>query len=123
MPEIATQTEHEAPVFKVLTPEEEKQLSTRERKEYRKQLRNYKRERKRIEYNEYMRVYMSHYRKMKYKYDPAYREKAKYNRRLFYYTQKAKALGLITDEELKEDELLKEQPVKIKSNIFINSLI
>lgn len=117
MPEIATQTETEAPKFKVLTPEEEKQLTIRERKEYRKELRKYKKEQKRQTYNEYMRVYMSHYRKMKYKYDPAYREKAKYNRRLFYYTQRAKELGLITDIEQPAED------VKLKSNIFINSLV
>jgi hypothetical protein len=103
MPEIATQTEWEPPQFKVLTPEEEKKLTIRERKEYRKELKMHKKAVKRKKYNEYMRVYMSNYRKMKYKYDPAYREKVKFTRRFKYYSNKAIRNGVIPEDIPKED--------------------
>lgn len=112
MPEISTQTEEEIPpepeappVFKVLTPEEVKAMKPRHRKAYKIELRKWKKEQKRIKYNEYMRVYMSNYRKMKYKYDPAYREKTKFNRRFVYYRDLAREAGAITGNESKEEQL------------------
>ena len=106
MPEISTQTEEEheePPKFKVLTPEEEKSLKVKERKEYRKALKIYKKELKRQKYNDYMRVYMSNYRKMKYKWDKNYKEETKYKRRLEYYTRKARKLNYIPEDMTREE--------------------
>lgn len=73
MPEIATQTDE----FVVLSKDDIKKLPPIERKQYKIDLRNYKRNIARKKYNDYMRNYMKTYVKMKYKYDPAFREKQK----------------------------------------------
>ena len=127
MPEIAIQTdeiienppENEPKGFKVLTKEEEKKLTGREFKAYRRELRAYKRENARKKYNEYMAVYMKNYRKMKYKYDPVFREKVKYNRRLYYYKEKAIQKEIITKEQYNELE----EPEKLISQLMINNQI
>jgi hypothetical protein len=87
MPEIETQTsidDIEKHEFKLISDEDYKKMTVKNRKLYRAELKLWKREQKRIKYNEYMRVYMSHYRKMKRKYDPAYRESQKQHRREKY---------------------------------------
>ena len=114
MPEVETQTEHQSADFKVLTPEEVKQLPVIERKEYKLQLKNYKKELKKRKYNEYMRVYMSHYRKMRYKYDPAYRERAKIRRRIQYYNEK---------QQKQQPQSQSQYHTIIKSNLFLNTFI
>ena len=73
MPEIATQTDE----FIVLSKDDIKKLPPIERREYKIELRNYKKEIARKKYNDYMRNYMKTYVKMKYKWDPAFREKQK----------------------------------------------
>ena len=73
MPEIGIQTDE----FVVLSKDDIKKLPPIERREYKIELRNYKKEIARKKYNDYMRNYMKTYAKMKYKYDPAFREKQK----------------------------------------------
>jgi hypothetical protein len=84
MPEIETQTEK----FVILSKEQVKALSISERREYKAQYKIFKREEKKRKYNDYMRTYMKNYKKMKYKYDPAFREKCKLQTRNKYYINK-----------------------------------
>ena len=84
MPEIETQTE----TFVILNKEQVKALSISERREYKAQYKIFKREERKRKYNDYMRNYMKNYKKMKYKYDPAFREKCRLQTRNNYYINK-----------------------------------
>lgn len=83
MPEIATQTE-----FIILNKKEIKKLDIDEREQYLEALEIYKSDKSRKKYNEYMRNYMNTYSRMRYKYDPNFREKRKECRMNYYYRNK-----------------------------------
>lgn len=105
MPEIATQTGE----FIVLSSEDIKKMKPIDRKQYKIELREYKKQIARNKYNEYMRNYMKTYAKMKYKYDPVYREKRK-----------------ICSSEYKQRERDKNKPVEkleYSSSLFANNFL
>lgn len=90
MPEISTQTGE----FIVLQAEDIKKMPLAERKEYKIELKKYKKQVAKEKYNEYMRTYMKTYSKMKYKYDKQYKQYHKEMSKYYYALKKDKERGI-----------------------------
>ena len=90
MPDISTQTGE----FIVLHADDVKKLPVAERKEYKIELKKYKKQVAKEKYNEYMRTYMKTYSKMKYKYDKQYKQYHKDMSKYYYALKKENERGI-----------------------------
>lgn len=109
MPDVETQTED----FIILSKEQIKKLSIPERKLYKQEYKSYKHEKAIEKHRDFMRIYMRTYSKMKYKYDPAFREKQ--IEKVKAYQSKKKELKKI--EKIKQLENNNDNP-ETKQNIY-----
>ena len=102
MVDAETQTED----FIILSKEQIKNLSIPERKIYKLELKEYKKEKTVERHRNYCREYMRDYGKMKYKYDPVYRQK-QIEKVKFY--QQQKKLKKQLEKEIKITNITQQQ--------------
>jgi len=102
MVDVETQTED----FIILSKEQIKNLSIPERKIYKLELKEYKKEKTVERHRNYCREYMRDYGKMKYKYDPVYRQK-QIEKVKFY--QQQKKLKKQLEKEIKITNITQQQ--------------
>lgn len=84
MPDMETQTED----FIILDKDQVKKLSIPDRKQYKIELKEYRHEQSIIRHREYCRNYQRTWNKMKYKYDPAFKQR--HNENMKKYVEKKK---------------------------------
>jgi len=104
MPDVETQTED----FILLSKAQIKNLSIPERKLYKLELKEYKKEKTVERHRNYCREYMRNYGKMKYKYDPVYKQK-QIEKSKFYQQQRKIKKQLKKVEQ--ENSIIQQQPI------------
>jgi len=103
MVDAETQTED----FIILSKEQIKNLSIPERKIYKLELKEYKKEKTVERHRNYCREYMRDYGKMKYKYDPVYRQKQ--IEKVKFYQQQKKLKKQLEIENLRFSSIPKQE--------------
>ena len=113
MVDVSTQTED----FIILSKEQIKNLSIPERKIYKLELKEYKKEKTVERHRNYCREYMRDYGRNKYKYDPVYRQK-QIEKVKFYQQQKKLKKQLEKVIPQQENSITQQQPLPAETSII-----
>jgi UDP-galactopyranose mutase len=116
MPDVETQTEQ----FIILTLKQQKNLTIPEKQLYKMEYKEFKHDKSVQRHREYCRNYQRTWNRMKYKYDPVFREKHKEH--MAKYREKKK-LKKQLEKELNNVEISQHpQPLQTPENSIINQL-